>query len=217
MTTEETRIVKENMGLIYSIANHFYGAEKEDLYQEGAMAMVNAYRNFKNDGTVKFSTYAFKPIFGAMFKLATQKQIKISRDYLKLYNLIETTRYSLAQLRGHIPNNQELALYLGYTEEEIESAIVAGSIMVSSLDKGESDERSIYETVAKEETISLEERLTLNEGLERLTEEERQILEYRYFNDMTQTEVARVLKKNQVMISRYEKRAIDKMHEFYVA
>lgn len=217
MTTEETRIVKENMGLIYSIANHFYGAEKEDLYQEGAMAMVNAYRNFKNDGTVKFSTYAFKPIFGAMFKLATQKQIKISRDYLKLYNLIETTRYSLAQLRGYIPNNQELALYLGYTEEEIETAIAAGSIIVSSMDKGTTEDRSIYETVAKEEAISLEDRLTLEEGLERLTEEERQILEYRYFHDMTQTEVARVLKKNQVMISRYEKRAIDKMHEFYVA
>lgn len=217
MTTDETEIVKENMGLLYSIANRLYGAEKEDLIQAGAMAMVTAYRTFRDDGTTKFSTYAFKPIFGEMFKLATQKQIKISRDYLKLYNLIETTRYSLAQHWGYIPNNQELALYLGYTEEEIEQAIVAGSIIVSSMDKGTTEDRSIYETIAKEEPISLEDKLAIQEGLEQLTEDERKILEYRYFEDMTQSEVARKLKKTQVMVSRYEKRGIDKIREFYAA
>ncbi len=217
MTIEETEIVKENMGLLYSIANRFYGAEKEDLIQAGAMAMVTAYRNFKDDGTVKFSTYAFKSIFGEMFKLATQRQIKVSEYYLKLNKVIEMARYSLAQKYGYIPNNQELALHLGYSEEEIEAAIVAGSIIVSSMDKGTNDDRSIYETVAKEEPISLEDRLTIQEGLEQLTDEERKIIEYRYFEDMTQSEVARKLKKTQVMISRYEKRGIDKMREFYAA
>lgn len=217
MTKDETEIVKENMGLLYRIANHFYGVEKEDLIQAGALAMVSAYRNFKDDGTTKFSTYAFKSIFGEMFKLASQKQIKVSKDYLKLNKAIETARYSLAQKYGYIPSNEELALFLEKDVREIEEAIVAGSIIVSSLDKANDDDRSIYETVAYEETISLEDRLVLNEGLEQLTEEERKIIEYRYFEDMTQSEVARKLKKNQVMISRYEKRVIDKIREFYAA
>lgn len=217
MTTEENEIIKENMGLLYKIANHFYGVEKEDLIQAGALAMVNAYRNFKEDGTTKFSTYAFKSIFGEMFKLATQKQIKISKDYLKLHRSIETARYALAQKLGYIPSNEEVAIFLERDVREIEEAIVAGSIIISSMDKGNDDDRSIYETVAVEEPISLEERLVIQEGLEQLTEEERKIIEYRYFEDMTQSEVARKLKKNQVMISRYEKRGIDKIREFYAA
>lgn len=217
MTTEETEIIKNNMGLIYKIANHFYGVEKEDLIQTGALATIKAYRSFKDDGTTKFSTYAFKSIFGEMFKLATQKQIKISKDYLKLYKTIETARYSLAQKLDYIPSNEELAIFLEKDVREIEEAIVAGSIIVGSLDKGTDDDRSIYETVATEETISIEDRIALSEGLEQLTEEERKIIEYRYFKDMTQSEVARKLKKNQVMISRYEKRGIDKIREFYAA
>lgn len=217
MTSEETEIIKNNMGLIYKIANHFYGVEKEDLIQAGALAIVSAYRTFKDDGTTKFSTYAFKSIFGEMFKLATQKQIKVSKDYLKLYKSIETARYSLAQKYGYIPTNEEVALFLEKDGSEIEQAIVAGSIIVSSMDKGTTEDRSIYETVAKEEPISLEDRLAIQEGLEQLTEEERKIIEYRYFGDLTQSEVARKLKKTQVMVSRYEKRGIDKIREFYAA
>lgn len=217
MTTKETEVLKENMGLIYKIANHFYGVEKEDLIQAGALAMVSAYRAFQDDGTTKFSTYAFKAIFGEMFKLATQKQIKVSKEYLQLYKSIETARYSLAQKYGYIPTNEEIALFLEKDVREIEQSIVAGSIIVSSMDKGTTEDRSIYETVAKEEPISLEDRLAIQEGLEQLTDEERKILEYRYFEDMTQSEVARKLKKTQVMVSRYEKRGIDKIREFYAA
>lgn len=217
MTTEETEIIKENMGFIYKIANHFYGAEKEDLFQAGALAMVNAYRSFKDDGTTKFTSYAFKPIFGEMFKLATQKQIKMSKDYLKLYRSIETARYSLAQKWGYIPTNEEIAFYLEKDVSIIEQAIIAGSIIVSSLDKATEEDRSIYETVASEEPISWDDKLLLQEGLEQLNEVERKIIEYRYFKDMTQSEVARVLKKNQVMVSRYEKRGIDKIRDFYAA
>lgn len=217
MTTEEAEIIRENMGLIYKIANHFYGVEKEDLIQAGALAMVTAYRSFEDDGTTKFSTYAFKSIFGEMYKLATQKQIKISKDYLKLNKAIETARYSLAQRLGYIPSNEEVALFLEKDVTEIEQAIMAGSIIVGSLDKASEDDRSIYETIAQEEPISLEDKLAIDEGLEQLTEEERKIIEYRYFKDMTQSEVARKLKKTQVMISRYEKRGIDKIRDFYAA
>lgn len=217
MTTEETEVIKENMGFIYKIASHFYGTEKEDLVQEGIMAMINAYRSFKDDGEAKFTSYAFKPIFGAMYKLATQKQIKMSQEYLKLYRSIETARYSLAQKWGYIPTNEEIALFLEKDVAIIEQAIVAGSIIVSSLDKASEEDRSVYETIAFEESISWDDRLTLQEGLEQLNEEERKIIEYRYFKDMTQSEVARVLKKNQVMVSRYEKKGIDKIRNFYAA
>ncbi len=214
MTTEQ--IIEKNMGLIYKIANQsFYGVEKEDLYQAGVLGILKAIKNYQPNSEAKFSSYAFKSIFGEMYQLAMQKQIKIKKDYLRLYKSLETTRYALAQKWGKIPTNEELALYLEMDPYEIEQAIVAGTIMVSSLDKQSENERSLYETIPENESLSLEDRLTIKEGLEQLNEEERQILEYRYMQDMTQSEVARKLKKTQVMVSRYEKKGIDKIREYY--
>ncbi len=216
MTTE--KIIEENTGLIYKIANRsFYGIEREDLYQAGVLGILKAIKNYKEESLAKFSSYAFKSIFGEMYKLAMQKQIKVSSDYLRLYKSIETSRYSLAQKWGRIPTNEELAQFLEMDIYELEQAIIAGSIMVSSLDQSMDDERSLYETIPLNENMSIEDRLVILEGLEQLSGEERKILEYRYFQDMTQSEVARKLKKTQVMVSRYEKKGIDKIREYYAS
>ena len=216
MTTEN--IIAAHTGLIYEIARrYFYGVEREDLFQAGVVGILKAYKNYKESSAAKFSSYAFKSIFGEMYKLVMQKQLKVSKDYLKLYKLIETTRYSLAQKLGHIPTDKEVALFLEKDIWEIEEAIMAGSVIVSSLDKASLEDRSIYETVPMEQSLSLEERLMLSEGLEQLSDEERTIIEYRYFEDLTQSEVARKLKKNQTMISRCESKVMNKMREFYAA
>ena len=215
MTNEQ--IIKENMGLIYKISNNFYGVDKEDLIQAGALGVVKAYKNYKENSEAKFSTYAVSSIFGEMCRLANQKQIKISKDILRFHKVIETTRYELAQRWHRFPTNEEIALFLERDVSEIEETIYAASIIVSSLDQGTNEDRSIYETIPTEENVSIDDKLLIDECMECLSEDERKIIEYRYFEGMTQSEVARKLKKTQVMISRYEKKGIDKMHEHYVA
>ncbi len=209
-------IVEANSGLIYRIMNeHFYGVEREDLFQAGALGILKAYKNYQKNGTTKFSSYAYMSIFGEMYDLAMQRQIKISKDYLRLYKAIETARYTLAQKWHRIPTNEELALFLEKDVTDIETAIMASTIMISSLDKGSSEDRSIYETIPKEENMSLDDRIAIKEGLETLSEEERQIIVYHYLEDMTQSEIARKLNKTQVMVSRQEKKGLDKMRAFY--
>ena len=208
-------IVQANAGLIYKIMNErFYGVEREDLFQAGAVGVLKAYKNYKKDGTTKFSTYAYMSIFGEMYQYAAQKQIKVSRDYLRFYRSIETYRYSLAQKRGYVPTNEELAIELGVDVRTIEETILASTITISSLDKASSEDRSIYETVPTEENISWDDKLALYESLEILSDEERAIIESRYFEDMTQSEVARKLNMTQVMVSRYEKKSLNKMGAF---
>lgn len=214
MTTAE--IIKANTRLIYKIAGNFYGVDKEDLFQAGALGIVKAYQSYKDDGTTKFSTYAFKSIFGEMYALASQKQIKVSRDYLRLYKSIEKTRYSLAQKWNRIPTNEELAIYLGIDILLIEEAIQAASVIVNSLDKAADSERSIYETIPYKENISTDDKIAIHESLDLLDEDERQIIKYRYFEDLTQTEIARKLNMTQVMVSRYEKKGINKLRSYYV-
>ena len=94
----DEKIIELNKGLIYKIAKRFYNASLEDLYQAGALGVVKAYKKYKKNGTTKFSTYAYDFIFGEMYACVTKEsQIKVSRDILRLYNLVEKTRYSLAQ------------------------------------------------------------------------------------------------------------------------
>lgn len=212
----EQDIVSLNTGLIYKILNqYFYGVDREDLFQEGVVGILKAYKNYVKNGTTKFSTYAFSYIFGEMYKFATQKQIKVSKEYLQLYKEIETFRYCLAQKKGYIPTNKELAVYMKRKPQEIEEAIVASTITINSLDKRSDEERSIHETIPTQEAISWDDRIAIEEGLEQLSEEERQIIIYYYLQEMTQEEIARKLKKNQVMISRYKKRGLEKMRAFY--
>ena len=63
-------IVQANAGLIYKIMNErFYGVEREDLFQAGAVGVLKAYKNYKKNGMTKFSTYAYEYVFGEMYQM----------------------------------------------------------------------------------------------------------------------------------------------------
>ncbi|MBQ6687200.1 MAG: sigma-70 family RNA polymerase sigma factor [Bacilli bacterium] len=212
MTPEE--IIEANKGLILNVCKKFYNADFEDLFQVGVGALLQAYKNYKSDGTTKFSTYAYPYIYGAMYTLVSNNNpLKINQYLLKVRKLAERTRYDLAQKYGKIPTNQELALYLELDEEIINQATSCMEA-VKSLDEQPDNERSYYETVGCRENISMEERIDIFDSLDRLDDREREIIKARYYKDMTQSEVARTLNMTQVMVSRYEKKGIEKMRQY---
>lgn len=211
MTKED--VVKNNLGLIHKISNFFYNVDKQDLIQAGCIGIIKAYENYKNNGTTKFSTYAYDYVYGEMYALVNKsRDLKVSRDILKLYKSIEKSRYMLAQKLGRVPSNEDLALFLEKDIKVIEDAILCGeAIMMSSLDNQNDEERSKYETIATPESVSLDDRIDVMNSLEVLNDSEREIIKSRYFKDMTQSEIARKLNMTQVMVSRYEKKGLDKM------
>jgi len=208
-------LINSYSGLIKSIAKYFYNVDKEDLYQAGKLAIINAYKNFKDDGTTKFSTYVYTYIYGEMYKLAMQKNIKISSYLLKNYKLIEKTRYKLAQSLNRIPSNNEIASYLEMDEKSVNDAVMIGSVIVSSIDDNKNT-RSLYETIEDESNINMLDDVTLKDSMNNLTKEEQDIIKYRYFEDLTQSEIAKKLNMTQVMVSRYEKKGINKMRDYYI-
>ena len=212
MTT--TELVEANKGLIYKAMSKFYNAEKDDLYQVGEIALLKAYKNYREDGTTKFSTYAYKYIYGEMYALVMNNNtIKINRYLLKVRKLVEKTRYELAQTLGRIPTNFEIANLLELSEDIINQATLSADC-VKSLDEQPENERNIYETIGIEQRVSLDDRIDINESLEQLSDSEREIIKARYYDDMTQSEIARKLNMTQVMVSRYEKKGIEKMRQY---
>lgn len=200
--------------LVYKISNKFYSAEKEDLIQAGFIGLYDAYNHYKENVDTKFSTFAFKYIFGAMYKSINQtRSIKISREILSLYKMIETARYKLAQRLGKVPGNMELAMYLEKDVNEIDMAVLAAQEIIS-LDNDTERERSYYETIPDNISILLDEKIDLYDSINNLNDKEQTIIRARYLKDMTQSEVAKKYKMTQVMVSRYEKKAVEKMRNY---
>lgn len=207
------KIINESVGLIWEIAKKFYGIDKADLYQAGVLGIIKAYYNYRNDESTKFSTYAYKYIYGEMYLVANSKSIKVSKDILKLVKMIEHGRNLLAQKLLHTPSNKELAAFLEIPEEKIEQALMYAS-SVLSIDNDTEDERSLHETIAYEETITQDDKMLLNESMNTLSPLEKDIITSRYYEDLTQSETARKLGITQVMVSRYESKSLAKMREF---
>lgn len=207
------KIINESVGLIWEIAKNFYGIDKADLYQAGVLGIIKAYYNYRNDESTKFSTYAYKYIYGEMYLVANSKSIKVSKDILKLVKMIEHGRNLLAQKLLHTPSNKELAAFLEIPEEKIEQALMYAS-SVLSIDNDTEDERSLHETIAYEEAITQDDKMLLNESMNTLSPLEKDIITSRYYEDLTQSETARKLGITQVMVSRYESKSLAKMREF---
>lgn len=210
MTTLE--IINLNAPLIYKIASKFYGADREDLYQVGVIGILKAYHNYKQNGTTKFSTYAYDYIFGEMYNLVNNNSYKVSKDLIRLYKKLEVTRYTLAQSMGKIPSNIELSKYLNIELSLVDSATNIGNVV--SLDDDNENSRSYSEIISSNENISQDERLILEESINQLDNQEQEIIKLRYFRDLSQQEVAKVLSLSQAKVSRYEKRSLEKMRSF---
>lgn len=208
-------VLKDNEKMIWKIASNFYGIDKDDLFQAGVVGLLKALKNYRTNDTTKFSTYAYDYIFGEMYTLANNRDIKISKDILKLYKVIETTRYKLAQKLNKIPSNLELSEYLDIPLQNIDFACMSANTMLS-LDGDDEDARSAYETISGE-SVDMDNKILIDDSFSVLTEEEQDIIKSRYFEDLTQQEVARKLNMTQVMVSRYEKKGISKLRNYIVS
>ena len=209
MNKEE--IINQNAGLIYDIAKKFYGYPKEDLFQAGVLGLLKAYKQYDESFNAKFTSFAYKYIYGEMYLLVNNRPLKINKDILKLYKLIEQTRLSLTQRNGFVPSYDDIANFLEIDKGKIYEAVMAGQ-SIMSLDSEENV--CLYDTIKSEEKVSIDDKILIDESMEMLSEDERNIIKSRYFEDLTQCEVARKLSMTQVMVSRYEKKGLDKMQKF---
>lgn len=208
MNTNE--LIESHMGLIKNIANKFYRADKQDLIQVGVIGLLKAYQNFNDTHDAKFSTYAYPYIFGEMYNYVnTNKNIKISKDYLKIYKLVEKTRYDLAQKQGYLPTYEEVALFLELDINIVNEAIISTEAMISLDD--EASVLNLHEVIPDRKSNNVDLKIDLDDSFKVLNEQEQEIIRSRYYDDLTQSEVARKLHMTQVMVSRYEKKSLEKM------
>lgn len=212
---DKTKVILENEGMIYNIINKYrYHFEIEDLYQVAAMALGSAYDRYDSSYNTKFTTYAYLFVLGEVLKyISTERTIKVSRTNRSKYLKILKGMESLTQQLMKEPSIYELSLFLEMDESVIEEVLNANA-QIDSLDKiisEDSKNLEMYDRVGY--TDSNIEYLPLSLALESLTEEERQLIEARYFYNMSQKETGEKLGKYQVEVSRQEGKILKKLYD----
>lgn len=215
MEQDLTNLIMENQNLIYSIIHYFEGYKnKDDLFQVGAMGLIKAYKKYDPNMGTKFTTYAYPYILGEMKKLITEdKEIKINREMSRLSTKIEKASILLTQQLMREPYIYELADFLELPERTISEAIQSRG-KVQSIDEPinqEGKEITLHDTIGQIEHLSLDTLIALKSELENLTPFERELIERRYINNLTQSETADVLGMSQVQVSRKEQKVLTKL------
>lgn len=221
-----TALIERHLGLVEMLARRFLdrGEPLEDLVQQGVIGLIHAVDRFDPERGVPFETYAARWIVGEIKRYFRDRgwTLKVPR-YLRDLNVqVRNASDRLAARLGRSPSPAEVAAELRTTEERVLEALEIGAVYdVVSLDSGfsqgdEEDHPPLNERVGLLDT-TLEDylhRRALQEAMAGLEPRQRRIIWYRYFEDLSQSEVARLEGISQMQVSRLQRRALRQMYEF---
>lgn len=211
--------VEENMGLVMHVVKRYQGktTDMEDLIQIGCIGLLKAVDYFDLNMDVRFSSYAVPMILGEIRRyLRDDGMLKVSRSLKNIAYQTSKTREMLTVQLGREPSIEEIADATGVEREEIIMAMEASAEL-------ESLQKSVYQSDGNE--ICLEDKVEdrrdavselmnhvlLENMLKVLDSEEKSLIHMRYYEEMTQSQIAAKMQKTQVQISRMEKKILKKM------
>ena len=210
MMTNIEILIRENEGIIYKIASRYKEYySMEDLYQAGCIGVIKASKNYNENSDCKFSSYAYKYILGEIINfIRSDKNIILSNEMYMVYKKYLKVKELLERKYNREISFQEICSYMNISEGNMLSIIE--SVHIS---KNIEEEDSI---VFDNNGLSLEDIINLNCGLESLDEEEKKLINYRYYQGYTQMETASLMGITQVKVSRCEKLILSKMKQNFI-
>lgn len=215
-------LIEQNLGLVHHIVRRFLGRgfEMEDLFQIGVIGLMKAIDKFNAAYDVKFSTYAVPLITGEIKRfIRDDGMVKVSRTVKENGIKVKYAREKLHSRLGREPALSEVAQETSLTAEEVMLAMEA-NVQVESIYKSvyQNDGNEIYmidqlADEGKDEQERVLNHLVVRQLIGGLPENEQKLIILRYYQDKTQTEVARIMGISQVQVSRLEKKILLEMRE----
>ncbi|MBE5934329.1 MAG: RNA polymerase sporulation sigma factor SigG [Lachnospiraceae bacterium] len=216
------KFIEGNLRLVLSIIHRFNNSNEniDDLFQIGCIGLIKAIDNFDISLNLKFSTYAVPMIAGELRRyLRDNKSIRVSRSMRDIAYKAIYAKENLMKSTLKEPSINEIAEVIGVDREDIIMALDAVQSPVS-----------LYEPVCSDGTDALYvmdqicdkknkednwiEEISVNEAVKRLGKRERNIIDMRFFEGKTQTEVASEIGISQAQVSRLEKNALKVMKNY---
>ncbi len=199
------------------------GIEFDDLYQIASLGLILAIDRFNADRGFEFSSFATPTITGEIKRYFRDKGwvIRVPRRIQELSKRINNTKLELTQRLKRNPSIDEIAEHIGVSSEEVIEAMDASQVYSpQSIDKNldnssEDREMSFLDVLGEVDKNyeSVDNMAFIKETMENFTEVEKKIVYYRYFDKMTQVEIANMLDVSQMTVSRLEKKVLEKFRQ----
>lgn len=215
--------IEANLRLVLSIIKKFNnrGENINDIFQVGVIGLIKAIDNFDISQPVQFSTYAVPMIIGEIKRyLRDNSAFRVTRSLRDLAYFISQEKEKYVREKNEEPTIDEICKLVNASKEDVVLAIdsmVAPMSIYDSVYNDGGDQIFLLDQLKneKEESEQLIDNIAIKQMLNKLNEKERRIIERRYFQDKTQTELASELGVSQAQISRIEKNALEKIKKRY--
>lgn len=205
------------------IARKFSGRGEpfDDLTQVARVGLVHAVDRFDPARGSNFLSFAVPTIMGEVRRYfrdhtwAMRVPRRVKETHLRIGAAIDT----LSQSLGRSPTAKEIAAELGVDPDEVTQAVIAGNAyQPSSIDAaalGRESDASLLDTLGEEEAQfeRVEEYVAIRPLLAGLPERERRILTMRFFESMTQTQIAKQMGISQMHVSRILAKTLARLRE----
>lgn len=215
-------LIEQNLGLVHHIVKRFLGRgyDAEDLFQIGVIGLIKSIDKFDTSYDVKFSTYAVPLITGEIKRfLRDDGMVKVSRTLKENGMKVRYAAERLGSKLNREPTLAEVAREAELTNEEVVMAMEA-NVQVESIYKSvyqnDGNEIFLVDQLADEKQNEQElvlNHMVLSQLIGGLSQKEQKLIKLRYYQDKTQTEVAKVLGISQVQVSRLEKKILLDMRQ----
>ena len=220
-------LVLAHINLVRYLAARFAnrGELPDDLIQVGTLGLIKAIDRYDVGRGVEFTTYATPTIIGEIKRHFRDKgwAIKVPRRLQELNLAVNRSVEKLAVELGRSPTVHDLSEHLGASDEEIIEAQELGQAYnLLSLDTelgqdGDARSATLLDYVGSEDGgfSALEDRSGLERGFTVLDRRERVIIFLRFFENLSQADIAKRMNVSQMHVSRLQQRALAKLQQFF--
>ena len=222
--TAREKFVNGNLRLVLSIIKRFYGRGEnlDDLFQIGCIGLIKAIDNFDINQNVQFSTYAVPMILGEIKRyLRDNNSIRVSRSIRDLAYKALSIKEKIKKEEKREINVTEIAKILNVSKEEIVMSLDAIQSPISLQEPVNSDgTENIYIIDQVDDKKNTDEKwiqnISIQEALNKLNSKEKSVINKRFFEGRTQTEVADEIGISQAQVSRIERTALEHIKRLYI-
>jgi RNA polymerase sigma-B factor len=210
-------LISDHLGLAIALARRFAGRGEavDDLEQIATLGLLKAVERFEPERGLAFSTFATPTISGEIKRHFRDRSwsVRVPRALQELGLRLTATVADLTNDLGRSPTLDEIAAELDVDTEAVLEAMEANrAYATQSLDAQlPGDDRSLGDTIGSDEPgmDDVEVRMVVGDLLETLPEREQAILRLRFFEGLTQTEIASQIGISQMHVSRLLSRSLE--------
>lgn len=216
-------IVERCLPLADHIARRFDGRGEphDDLVQVARVGLVNAVIRFNVEAGSDFVSFAVPTIMGEVRRHFRDNSwsVKVPRRLKELHLQLGAATAELSQRLGRAPTPTELAELLDMDRDEVVEGLVAGSsyntLSIDSGGSGNEDAPAIADTLGDVDATldQIENREALRPLLDSLPDRERAVVVLRFFESLTQTQIAERIGVSQMHVSRLLARALTRLRD----